>query len=54
MDPWEILVMWETSPLIGLVDFVLYNPMAEIEVREVDLAKIAMELQKEPEEGLLD
>ena len=28
--------------------------MAEIEVREVDLAMIAMEQQEEPEEGLLD
>ena len=46
--------MSETSLLVASVDFVLNNSMAEIEVREVDLAKIAVDRQKEPEEDPLD
>ena len=46
--------MSETSPLIASADFVLYSSMAEFEVREVDLVKIAVDRQKGPKEDLHD
>ena len=46
--------MKETCPLIASVDFVLYSPMGGIGAPQVDLAKMAVDRQMQPDDDPLD